>query len=207
MHDNNIQDNRPDEGVENSLQPEKPTYFKTVFNNAGCGTYGTVMAIIVCIPLCFVSEAFIYFSILVGIWTLFWMIIHFVDYRSAVLLYKKQFPDREDNKRNSFKKPLLILVIVVALVFTVWFIHTSRHSSDTTTTSKQETLSHNYSTTSRAYTTTTNRTTSLYEPTPVSQRCWYCGKVIFSDRRAIHATHKYLDTYECDYCGKPNVKE
>lgn len=39
-----------------------------------------------------------------------------------------------------------------------------------------------------------------------SQRCSYCGKVIFNDGRAIHATHEYLNTYKCDYCGHSNVK-
>lgn len=38
-----------------------------------------------------------------------------------------------------------------------------------------------------------------------SVRCSYCGKVIYSDGRAIHCTHKYLNTYKCDYCGHSNV--
>jgi hypothetical protein len=37
-------------------------------------------------------------------------------------------------------------------------------------------------------------------------RCWYCSKVIVNeDGKVIHATHQYLDTYKCDYCGKENV--
>lgn len=40
-----------------------------------------------------------------------------------------------------------------------------------------------------------------------SQRCSYCGKVVFNESGyAIHATHKYLNTYECDYCGHSIVK-
>ena len=35
-------------------------------------------------------------------------------------------------------------------------------------------------------------------------RCWYCSKIIYNDDKPIHATHKYLDTYTCDYCGKTN---
>lgn len=38
-----------------------------------------------------------------------------------------------------------------------------------------------------------------------SVRCYYCGKVIYSDGRAIHCTNKYLNTYKCDYCGHSNV--
>lgn len=37
------------------------------------------------------------------------------------------------------------------------------------------------------------------------QRCYYCGKVIANGGRAIHATHEYLNTYSCDYCGHKNV--
>lgn len=36
-------------------------------------------------------------------------------------------------------------------------------------------------------------------------RCWYCSKVIYNNGRAIHCTHKNLNTYTCDYCGKSNV--
>lgn len=38
-----------------------------------------------------------------------------------------------------------------------------------------------------------------------SVRCSYCGKVIYSNGRAIHCTNKYLNTYKCDYCGHSNV--
>lgn len=38
-----------------------------------------------------------------------------------------------------------------------------------------------------------------------SVRCYYCSKVIYSDGRAIHATHKMGNTYVCDYCGCENV--
>ena len=38
-----------------------------------------------------------------------------------------------------------------------------------------------------------------------SVRCSYCGKVIYSDGSAIHCTHKYLNTYKCDYCGHSYV--
>lgn len=36
-------------------------------------------------------------------------------------------------------------------------------------------------------------------------RCWYCSKVIYNNERAIHCTHKSLNTYTCDYCGTDNV--
>lgn len=36
-------------------------------------------------------------------------------------------------------------------------------------------------------------------------RCWYCSKVIYNNDRAIHCSHKYQNSYECDYCGKTNV--
>lgn len=36
-------------------------------------------------------------------------------------------------------------------------------------------------------------------------RCWYCGKVIYNDGRAIHCTNEYSNTYTCDYCDKSNV--
>ena len=208
-----MQDNIKNESSTNTSLPEKPTFLKIVFEKAGCGTYGTIVALIVCIPLCFVSEAFVYFSILLGVWTLFWMILHFLDYRSQLSFYKTQISEcensGEDNeyKRAATKKILLVLIIVVILAFVFWCIHFFNQSSDTTNTTKPETISHTYTTTSRNYTTATRTTTRTYEPTPVSQRCWYCGKVIFSDGRAIHATHKYLETYECDYCGKSNVKE
>lgn len=38
-----------------------------------------------------------------------------------------------------------------------------------------------------------------------SVRCSYCEKVIYNNGRAIHCTHKYLNTYKCDYCGHSNV--
>lgn len=39
------------------------------------------------------------------------------------------------------------------------------------------------------------------------QRCWSCGKVIFNNDSAIHATYKMGNTYTCDYCGTSNVKK
>ena len=36
-------------------------------------------------------------------------------------------------------------------------------------------------------------------------RCWYCSKVIYNNGRAIHCSHKSLNTYICNYCGKTNV--
>ncbi len=36
-------------------------------------------------------------------------------------------------------------------------------------------------------------------------RCWYCSKVIYNDGRAIHCSHKYQNSYVCDYCGTTNV--
>lgn len=38
-----------------------------------------------------------------------------------------------------------------------------------------------------------------------SVRCSYCEKMIYSNGKAIHCTHKYLNTYKCDYCGHSNV--
>lgn len=122
-------------------------------------------------------------------------------------------------KGKTSKDLILVLVIAITVLLICGLIHFSNQyydshgqdessysqssveESDTTTTTKPEAFTH-------TYTATTKRaTTYSYDPTPVSQRCWYCSKVIFSDGRPIHATHKYLDTYECDYCGKSNVKE
>lgn len=36
-------------------------------------------------------------------------------------------------------------------------------------------------------------------------RCWYCSKVIYNNGRAIHCSHKYQNSYVCDYCGTTNV--
>ena len=128
---------------------------------------------------------------------------------------------RSKENGKASKDLILVLVMAVIVLFICWLIHYSIQyqeieespntqsdisqsetlSVQSTTTIKPETFTH-------TYTATTKRaTTYSYEPTPVSQRCWYCGKVIFSDGRPLHATHKYLDTYECDYCGKTNVKE